>query len=74
MENKVVFLISTLFLIAVVATDESNQMNGPGNLVISGTGNVANGRDNTFDGSNNQADGNSNNFKGDLNNASGNSN
>lgn len=35
-------------------------MNGPGNVVYEGTGNVANGKDNKFLGYNNTADGNSN--------------
>ena len=30
-------------------------MNGPGNVVISGQGNSANGKDNTFDGNCNHA-------------------
>lgn len=37
-----------------------NHLNGPGNIVIEGTGNVANGRDNKFKGYNNTANGNSN--------------
>ncbi len=73
MEKKFSTLIISLLLLATtIAQDPSNQLNGPGNLVLAGTGNIANGVDNTFNGSNNLANGNLNNFQGDLNSAAGN--
>lgn len=74
MERKTLTLLLALFLMATVMAEDTNQMNGPGNVVISGASNLANGRDNTFDGSHNRADGNSNSFKGDHNRAEGDSN
>jgi hypothetical protein len=57
---------------AVSAQGETpNEMNGPGNVVISGTGNVANGVYNTFNGNDNRADGSFNDFNGDTNRAKG---
>lgn len=64
MEKKIflVFLL-TLIMTTVIADHHShNHMNGPGNVIISGTGNSANGRDNTFEGNNNHAEGNENSF------------
>jgi hypothetical protein len=65
MKDQVLFSVLALLLVASLAED--NQMNGPGNTVFSGTGNVANGQDNTFRGNNNQANGNANAFVGDSN-------
>lgn len=54
------YLLLLLVLLAFIVHPQEypdNQMNGPGNVVISGTGNVANGENNVFDGNSNQADG-----------------
>jgi hypothetical protein len=70
--NTLHILIALLVILHVNADDQStNQMNGPGNVVYSGTGNVANGRDNTFNGNDNVANGNLNNFNGNTNQATG---
>lgn len=48
--------LAIAFLLASQAytQDQStNHMNGPGNVVVYGTGNVADGRDNTFRGDDN---------------------
>ena len=69
-------LLFIFFLLTTIQASlkQHNHMNGPGNVVISGTGNSANGRDNTFDGYYNHAEGNCNHFQGDANRAEGNSN
>jgi hypothetical protein len=46
---------------------QENIMSDPSNVVLSGVGNVANGKYNTFDGSHNHAQGSINNFNGDQN-------
>ena len=58
MEKKAICLLLLVFLATSALApegDSSNHMNGPGNVVISGVGNSANGQDNTFDGSCNHA-------------------
>ena len=61
-------IIVSLGLINIInssfAADPTNIFNGPGNRVIQGQHNYAQGRDNTFDGSRNQAIGNTNYFVG----------
>jgi hypothetical protein len=74
MEKTVLLLLALLLTYGSAQGAPENELNGPGNLVISGTGNVANGEYNVFDGSSNTAQGNENDFKGNLNTASGNEN
>lgn len=70
--QKLHLLMALLVVLVMSAEDQStNQMNGPGNVVYYGTGNIANGRDNTFRGNDNVADGNRNDFRGDTNHAKG---
>ena len=71
MEAKLFYAIIALLLVAGAFSDSTNQLNGPGNVVIQGHGNLANGKDNTFDGNHNRADGNQNHFKGNGNSANG---
>lgn len=63
--------IVALLLFAACSQDQTNQMNGPGNVVYYGTNNVANGAANTFRGNSNVADGSLNDFHGDTNHANG---
>jgi len=57
MEKKNLTLSILCLLVVALATeqDSTNHMNGPGNHVLSGHSNSANGADNTFQGNHNHA-------------------
>jgi|688.fasta_scaffold1173510_1 hypothetical protein len=62
MNRKNIFLLASL---GFLASSEDNFMNGPGNVVIHGTGNHVDGKFNVLDGFNNKLEGDINDIEGD---------
>ena len=76
MKTSIITIVLSLSMILVAhcKIQPQNYMNGPGNVVYEGTGNIANGRDNIFWGNDNQALGIMNSFRGNNNQATGTAN
>ena len=71
---KKVSLVVLALLGLAAAITVPNEFDGEGNEVLSGEGNYAQGRDNTFDGDFNDVWGNSNFIRGNENDVEGDSN
>jgi len=69
-KEPILFAFVACLLIGVVSQD-LNVFNGPGNVAVSGVGNVANGKDNLFNGNSNLVNGNVNSVDGDNNDVDG---
>lgn len=67
MKSNILKLTIIALVFMITLGDDTNQLYGPGNLVVFGTGNVAQGQDNTFSGYNNLAVGDQNTFTGNYN-------
>ena len=71
MENTNFLKLGLLVGMLSLASSQNNRVQGPGNIVYSGSGNRGSEANNRFNGKNNQVKGDRNSFRGDGNQADG---